>query len=169
MSRTERIRCGTPCGVVELHVCGSRLGAVRLLGSRARAGDAGTASEAARRFAAALARWFRGEPCGVGVGDLDLSACTPFQQRVYRKLMKVGFGRLIAYGELAARTGRPGAARAVGQAVGANPWPLFVPCHRVVAADGRLGGFSAGLEWKARLLEHEGWTVSAGKLKEGSR
>jgi len=98
-----------------------------------------------------------------------MAGCTAFEQRVYRALLQVEFGRLITYGELAAQAGRPGAARAVGQAMGRNPWPIFVPCHRVVAAGGRVGGFSAGPEWKARLLEHEGWTMVDGRLKEAHR
>ena len=167
--QAERIRCGTPCGTVELLVCDGKLAGVRLLGRRVRAEGAPPASRAARRFAAALARHFRAEPTGVGVEDLDPSACTAFQARVYRELMKVGFGRLITYGELAARAGRPGAARAVGQAVGRNPWPVFVPCHRVVAAGKRVGGFSAGPQWKRSLLAHEDWTIADGRLKEANR
>jgi methylated-DNA-[protein]-cysteine S-methyltransferase len=169
MTQIERMRCETPCGVVELHVGGGKLAGVRLLGPRARAGGPQPASRAARRFATALARCFWGAPSGIRAEELDLSACSAFQERVYRELMKVGFGRLVTYGELAARVGRPGAARAVGQAVGRNHWPVFVPCHRVVAAGGRPGGFSAGPEWKARLLAHEGWIVADGRLKEAHK
>ena len=169
MARTERMRCGSPCGVVELHVRDGKLLAVRLLGPRGRSEETHRASPDARRFAAALARHFRAEPTGVSAEDLDLSACSAFQERVYRELMKVGFGRLVTYGELAGRAGRPRAAQAVGQALGRNPWAVFVPCHRVVAAGGRPGGFGAGPEWKTRLLAHEGWTVADGTLKEADR
>lgn len=96
-----------------------------------------------------------------GAGDLrefdlplDLRG-TPFQIRAWRELLGIPFGTTRTYGQLAARLGRPGASRAVGAASGANPVPIVVPCHRVVAADG-LGGFSGGLDWKRRLLEHEG-------------
>jgi methylated-DNA-[protein]-cysteine S-methyltransferase len=81
---------------------------------------------------------------------------TPFQLEVWRELMNVGFGRFVTYGELARRVGRPAAARAVGSACGANPVPVIVPCHRVLASGRRLGGFGCGLELKRRLLELEG-------------
>ena len=171
MAGTERVRCGTPCGVVELHVGGGRVLAARLTGPGARVarGEAQTPSPQARRFVDALGRHFRGEPPALRAEELDLPACSAFRRRVYGELMKVGFGRVITYGELAARVGRPGGARAVGQALGRNPWAVFVPCHRVIAAGGRLGGFGAGPLWKARLLAHEGWTVADGKLKEADR
>jgi len=86
---------------------------------------------------------------------LDLGRSTHFQRAVYRALTQVSRGSLVTYGELANRLGR-GAPRAVGQAVGANPLPLVIPCHRVVAADERLGGFSGGLHRKVALLELEG-------------
>ncbi|GIX31628.1 MAG: hypothetical protein KatS3mg124_2100 [Porticoccaceae bacterium] len=82
-------------------------------------------------------------------------AGTPFQQRVWQALIDLPFGQTISYGKLAARLGRPGAARAVAAACAANPLPILIPCHRVVAARG-LGGYSAGLERKRWLLAHEG-------------
>ena len=86
---------------------------------------------------------------------LDLDAATDFQREVYARLLEVPFGRVTTYGELAQAVGRIELARAVGQAVGANPIPIVIPCHRVVAADGRLGGFSGGLEVKVALLAVE--------------
>ncbi|NIO12689.1 MAG: methylated-DNA--[protein]-cysteine S-methyltransferase, partial [Xanthomonadales bacterium] len=82
-----------------------------------------------------------------------------FQRRVYLRLMEVPRGEVVSYSELAELAGVPGAARAVGQALGRNPVPIFVPCHRVVRKDGRAGGFGAGMEWKRCLLAREGWTV----------
>lgn len=90
---------------------------------------------------------------------LDLSGVTDFQREVYARLTDVPYGRVVTYGELAASLGRPGLARAVGQAVGANPIPIVIPCHRVVAAEGRLGGFSGGLPAKVALLRTEGVEV----------
>ena len=81
---------------------------------------------------------------------------TPFSRRVWKALLNIPCGQVRSYGQLAQGLGRPGAARAVGRACGANPIPLFVPCHRVVAADGGLGGFSSGLPWKRWLLRREG-------------
>jgi O-6-methylguanine DNA methyltransferase len=94
---------------------------------------------------------------------MNLSSGTEFQRRVWRALGKIPPGETLSYGELAAAIGRPKAARAVGAACGANPIPLLIPCHRVLAAGGRLGGFTAGLAWKRKLLEREGiqWTAPA--------
>lgn len=87
--------------------------------------------------------------------ELDLSDVTPFRRRVYEALLAVPHGRTTSYGELARAIGRPTAARAVGGAVGANPVPVVIPCHRVLAGDGSLGGFSGGLHNKRWLLSHE--------------
>jgi methylated-DNA-[protein]-cysteine S-methyltransferase len=84
---------------------------------------------------------------------------TPFQQSVWSALLKIPFGRTRSYGEIAAEVGRAGASRAVGQAVGSNPLCLVIPCHRVIASDGSLGGFAFGLETKRRLLKLEGAQV----------
>ncbi|GMV03738.1 MAG: hypothetical protein AMXMBFR53_00200 [Gemmatimonadota bacterium] len=87
---------------------------------------------------------------------LDLESATDFQRQVYAELLKVPHGRVTTYGELAEAVGRGSEqARAVGQAVGANPVPIVIPCHRVVAAESRLGGFSGGLAAKAALLRTE--------------
>ncbi|MCX7856303.1 MAG: methylated-DNA--[protein]-cysteine S-methyltransferase [Anaerolineae bacterium] len=86
---------------------------------------------------------------------LDLRG-TPFQRRVWEELQRVLYGQTVVYSELARRVGRPGAARAVGHAVGANPIPIIVPCHRVVGADGSLVGYGGGLEIKSALLRLEG-------------
>ena len=87
---------------------------------------------------------------------LDLSAGTTFQQQTWRSLLRIPAGRTCGYGELARAVRRPKAARASGQACGANPIPVIVPCHRVLANGNKLGGFSAGLDWKRKLLKAEG-------------
>ncbi|WP_329436671.1 methylated-DNA--[protein]-cysteine S-methyltransferase [Streptomyces albidoflavus] len=89
--------------------------------------------------------------------DLDWSLTEGFTQEALRLLAtSVPYGTVTGYGELARRSGRPGGAQAVGMAMGANPLPVVVPCHRVVESDGGLGGFSGGLETKRRLLALEG-------------
>jgi methylated-DNA-[protein]-cysteine S-methyltransferase len=80
----------------------------------------------------------------------------PFAKQVLAATDRVGYGQLATYGEIAARIGRPTAARAVGAALGSNPVPIVVPCHRVVGASGRLTGYAGGLERKERLLALEG-------------
>ncbi len=87
---------------------------------------------------------------------LDLSKGTTFQRRVWSVLRHVPYGRLSSYRSLAALVGGTQYARAVGNAVGSNPVPIIVPCHRVVAHDGSLGGFSCGLPIKRKLLALEG-------------
>lgn len=97
---------------------------------------------------------------------LDMQGLPPFHQRVYHTARAIGFGKTMSYGELATRLGCPNAARAVGQALGRNPFALIVPCHRVLAASGKLTGFSAygGVLTKRRLLELE----RAGLIKPDS-
>jgi methylated-DNA-[protein]-cysteine S-methyltransferase len=87
---------------------------------------------------------------------VDLEGLPPFHRTVSEALRRVAYGRTVTYGGLARRVGRPGAARAVGQAMARNPVPLLVPCHRVLAAGGRLGGFGGGPDLKRRLLDLEG-------------
>ena len=95
---------------------------------------------------------------------LDLSAITDFQRRVYERLLKIPFGQVATYGEVARDIGADAtAARAVGGAVGANPIAIVIPCHRVVASDGRLVGFGGGIERKAALLRLEGIDVDGSK------
>lgn len=94
---------------------------------------------------------------------VDLTAVrAPFHRQVLETLCTVDYGQTTTYGRLARTVGRPGGARAVGQAVGMNPIAILVPCHRVLASDGSLGGYSAGLERKRALLELEGHGASVG-------
>jgi O-6-methylguanine DNA methyltransferase len=117
-------------------------------------------------------RW----PAGTGSGLLDAAAMqmedymagrqvafdlplefqgTPFQTQVWQSLTKIPFGETRSYGDVAEMIGKPAATRAVGQANGKNKLPLIVPCHRVIAAGGRIGGFTGGISLKKALLEHE--------------
>jgi O-6-methylguanine DNA methyltransferase len=80
---------------------------------------------------------------------------TPFQQSVWRQLLEIPYGETITYKELAASIGKPTAFRAVANANGANPFPILIPCHRVIYSDGGLGGYSCGVEKKKWLLAHE--------------
>ena len=95
---------------------------------------------------------------------LDLSRGTSFQQKVWRTLRRISFGRLRSYQWVAVRVGGRQYARAVGNAVGANPMPVVIPCHRIVAQDMSLGGFSCGLPTKRKLLILEG---TLAELREG--
>jgi methylated-DNA-[protein]-cysteine S-methyltransferase len=93
---------------------------------------------------------------------IDLRGVTPFQRRVLAAASAVPPGQVVSYGEIARRVGRPRGSRAVGQALGRNPIPIVIPCHRVVAAGGRLGGYTGGLAIKRKLLRLEGTMAAAG-------
>ena len=95
---------------------------------------------------------------------IDLSTVTPFTNNVLHEARKVGHGQLTTYGEIARRLGRPQAFRAVGGALGRNPIPIIVPCHRVIARGGGLSGFTGGLAIKRMLLRLEGHEIPEGAV-----
>lgn len=105
----------------------------------------------------AVTRYFQGWTTEFDGFELDLSAATAFQQKVWTLVGRIPYGQVRTYHWVGMEMGRPEASRAIGAAVGANPVPLLIPCHRVVAADGALCGFSAcgGIDLKARMLELE--------------
>ncbi|HSO33321.1 MAG TPA: methylated-DNA--[protein]-cysteine S-methyltransferase [Labilithrix sp.] len=105
-----------------------------------------------------------GKPQDLARVPLDVSRVTPFNAKVLRAAQAVPAGRTATYGDLAGVVGSPGASRAVGRAMATNPWPVVVPCHRVVAASGGTGGFSAygGLVTKEKILQIEGGTLLTG-------
>jgi methylated-DNA-[protein]-cysteine S-methyltransferase len=159
----------TPIGHCGIAWRGSRIIGVQLPEGDARA----THARMVRRFPDAVATppsssvesaidsiraLLRGEPSDLSKIALDMSDVPAFHQRVYDLARRIPSGRTLTYGELAAKLGARGAARAVGQALGRNPFAIVVPCHRVVAAGGRMGGFSAmgGVATKLRLLAIEG-------------
>ena len=111
-----------------------------------------------------IAALLRGEPRDLSDIALDMEGVPPFHRQVYEAARAVPPGATVAYGEIATRVGKPGAARAVGQALGRNPFAIVVPCHRVLAAGGKLGGFSAdgGTTTKQRLLAIEGVAADGG-------
>ncbi|MGH7896165.1 MAG: methylated-DNA--[protein]-cysteine S-methyltransferase [Candidatus Binatia bacterium] len=100
----------------------------------------------------------RGEASDLSGIALDMDRVPPFHRRVYEVARGIPPGTTLSYGEVATRLGAPGSARAVGQALGRNPFAIVVPCHRVLAAGGKVGGFSAdgGITTKLRLLAIEG-------------
>jgi methylated-DNA-[protein]-cysteine S-methyltransferase len=107
---------------------------------------------------AAMVSLLAGEPADLSFVALDMEGVPDFHRRVYEVARTIRPGATLSYGEIAARLGDPGSARAVGQALGRNPFPIVVPCHRVLAAQGRTGGFSArgGTRTKLTLLAIEG-------------
>lgn len=110
---------------------------------------------------AAIERYAAGEAVEFSDVAVDLSGIDAFRLAIYDAARKLKFGETVTYGELAARAGHAGLARETGQALGANPVPLIVPCHRILAAGGKIGGFSApgGSTAKERMLALEGVRV----------
>jgi methylated-DNA-[protein]-cysteine S-methyltransferase len=133
-----------------------------------RAGSAGAAAPPAwvEALVADIQRYLAGERVDFSAVAVDLENLEPFRQRLYAALRETPYGATTTYGALAQRLGLddPQAARDVGAAMGRNPVPLVIPCHRVLAAGGRLGGFSApgGSATKAKLLALEGVHFDAG-------
>jgi methylated-DNA-[protein]-cysteine S-methyltransferase len=112
----------------------------------------------------AIGALLRGEPSDLSNVALDLQGVTELQRSVYEVTRTITPGRTLSYGEIAKRIGIPRDAREVGKALGENPFPIVVPCHRVVAADGRMHGFSGsgGVKTKLRLLQIEGYEAVPG-------
>jgi methylated-DNA-[protein]-cysteine S-methyltransferase len=153
------------CGIVwsELGIALLQLPEGRELATRARVlqrfpdAISGSPPPAVQRAIAAVDALLGGQPSDLASIELDMRTVPPFHQRVYDAAREIPPGQTLSYGQLAARLGAPGSARAVGQALGRNPFAIIVPCHRVLAANGRVGGFSAtgGITTKLRLLTCE--------------
>jgi methylated-DNA-[protein]-cysteine S-methyltransferase len=153
-----------PSGLTRLVLPGRSRDAVarRLLGSPQAATAIADDAEGAPAFVAALVRAIRAYMEGGCVDfrdvPVDLGGIEPFRRDIYAAARQLSFGETTSYGELARRAGHPGLARETGAALGANPVPLVIPCHRVLAAGSRIGGFSApgGAATKERMLAMEG-------------
>jgi len=133
--------------------------------TRRRVGAGATEAPPPPPIAAAIAEIVRhvgGEPAALDAIALDMEDVPAFYREAYAAARQIPSGQTMSYGALATRLGKPGGARAIGQAMGKNPFPIVVPCHRVLAANQATGGFSAfgGLETKARLLAAEGFTLA---------
>ncbi len=158
------------CGVAwndDDDIVGVQLPEARVSDTRAKlrhrfdAAGAGTPPPAVQRAIDEMVASLRGEPNELDSIPLEMDAVPPFHRRVYEVARTIPPGETMSYGELAEEVGSPGAARAVGQALGRNPFAIIVPCHRVLAAGGKAGGFSAngGVSTKLRMLAGEGVTV----------
>ena len=169
--RLLRARIASPVGELTLLAEGARLVAIGFEGYGERAlallaAHHGGVVEVAddpdpAGAASALARYFEGELDALRNVPVD-PAGTPFQKRVWASLRRIRPGTTISYADLALKIGQPTACRAVAQASAKNPVPIFVPCHRVIAAAGDLHGYAGGLSRKRRLLEIEGALADEG-------
>jgi len=155
-------RCGLAWGGrgvagVQLPEAGEREIRARMLQRFPAAGEAPPPPEM-RQVIDLIVALLRGEASDLSTIALDMERVPSFHRRVYEAARAIPPGMTLSYGDIAARVGAPGAARAVGQALGRNPFPIIVPCHRVLAAGGKIGGFSAqgGVATKRRMLAIEG-------------
>lgn len=139
----------TPIGVVTLRQTDDRISALAFGGRDGRQDETPLLLQAEKE----LEEYFAGRRSHFSV-PLSMHG-TAFQLRVWQALMQIPYGAVVSYGELARKLGKPQACRAVGMANHANPLPIFVPCHRVVGADGKLTGYRGGLEIKRFLLNLE--------------
>ena len=119
--------------------------------------NAGESSQLTEQVALRLKSYFKGEPQVFDIIPVDLSALTEFRARILQLIRAIPYGEIRSYGDVAVMAGVPRAARAIGGAMAANPLPVIIPCHRIVAANGRLTGYSApgGLDMKRILLRME--------------
>lgn len=124
-------------------------------------GPTDASSDAGRQLALALAAYVAGEAPLWPDLPLTFSNTAPFHRRCWEELAKIPYGRTLTYAELAERAGSAQAARAVGQAMAKNPFPLVFPCHRVLASGGGLGGYGPGLDMKKWLLALESGEAAA--------
>ena len=148
----------TPIGTLRLQFDEHGLHSVDIGASRPRGNAEHTT---VNPYRSAFERYFDGELDALDALPVVMDGTT-FQRSVWQALRSIAPGSTVSYAQLADKVGNPRASRAVGSANGRNPLPIIVPCHRVISADGTLGGFSAGLKAKRWLLQHEGASV---KLK----
>lgn len=145
----------TPRGILRLSYPAAHMGRALDAVAWRDGGEPAEGDQRVLRLAQELEDFFQGRPVRFSI-EADLSAGTPFQRRVWGTLLEIPWGETRTYRWIAGRVRRPRAARAVGAAVGANPIPFVVPCHRVVGSNGSLCGFAGGLALKRRLLALEG-------------
>jgi methylated-DNA-[protein]-cysteine S-methyltransferase len=151
MTTTEQFTIDSPVGPLDVTVVDGRLRRVLFDGS-GRIDDAFVDRSGIARH---LRAYFDGDLAAIDGVDIELVG-TPFQLSVWEVLRTIPVGETMSYLDVAAAVGRPTSSRAVGNAVGSNPVPVVVPCHRVITSAGGLGGFGGGLDRKRWLLGHEG-------------
>lgn len=157
----QRLVLNTPVGILTLIAENESLAEIYLPGEKPEDLIVEECSPILRKAADELLEYFAGKRRSF---DLPLNpAGTLFQRRVWEELRRIPYGQTASYGEIARRIGSPGSVRAVGQANHRNPIPVVIPCHRVIAAHGQLGGYGGGLPLKIALLRLEGVPVFENK------
>lgn len=146
MNGTERVRA--PLGHAAVVTKGKLVEEIHL--------RTGARDDGRSELAADLRRYFAGDPMDFSGFEVDLDSRSEFERAVLAATRSIPYGQVRTYGQIARAIERPDAARAVGQALARNPACIVIPCHRVVAANGALGGFTGGIRWKQALLRLEG-------------
>ena len=118
----------------------------------------------ADRVVEMIVAYFNGKPCTIPWHWMDTGHWTPAQTLVYEAVARIPYGEVRSYGGIAQIVGRPNAARFVGNCMARNPFPVLVPCHRVITSDGRLGGFGGGSDLKLNMLKLEGFRADSFKI-----
>jgi len=156
-ARGARGICAFVLPVPSAEIAREEIFALTARSSGAEAAGPRRASSGFRPLAEAVVRYFEGAAVRFNEFPLDLSSGTAFQRRIWSVIRRIPYGQVRTYRWIGMETGRPEAARAIGRAVGANPIPLLIPCHRVVGSDGSLVGFSAtgGVGLKLKMLDLE--------------
>jgi len=108
-----------------------------------------------------IAELYKGKKRKATLSLMDMEKLTPFQGQVLKQACRIPRGKVSTYSGLAEKVGKPGAARAVGTVMANNPFPIMIPCHRVIRADGTLGGFGGGLKMKKKMLTSEGVKIDS--------
>jgi methylated-DNA-[protein]-cysteine S-methyltransferase len=155
----------TPPGIIEIGVDDGALVSLRFVEESSALPD--HRADDPSGILARLEAYFAGDLAVIAGIPVRFDRGTTFQREVWNALREIPVGETISYAELARRVGRPSAFRAVGSANGQNPIGVVVPCHRVIAADGTLGGYTGGLDRKRWLLAHEGALRSTGQATLG--
>lgn len=150
MNRREIAHARTPLGWVRLELSAGRLAGLSFV--RAPGGAPPAPTSRAIEWKARVSRYFKNQ---TGRPGPIRPEGTPFQRKVWSRLGRIRAGSVVSYQGLARSIGRPSSARAVANAVGANPIAIFIPCHRVVRTDGTIGGYASGVWRKRWLLRHE--------------
>jgi methylated-DNA-[protein]-cysteine S-methyltransferase len=147
----------TPIGALQLEATESGLSAIRFHSRAAKSMKTSETTPVLDHAIEELTAYFKSELTRFSVPLVW--AGTPFQESVWAALTDIPYGETVSYNEVAHAIGRPRSARPVGGAVGRNPLPIIVPCHRVMGSNGALTGFTGGLEFKVSLLTHEGHSL----------
>lgn len=158
MAKAERgaVRYESPYGPGWIIHKDDEISEIQLPGASPLAPESPVPPDALAALAVELTAYFAGGPWVEHPEFADKAAATPFTKAVYEVVAAIPAGAVRTYGDVAGQLNRPGAARAVGRAMATNPFPIVIPCHRVVGSNGSLTGFAGGVEMKAEMLRMEG-------------